>query len=316
MNPNRSLSQMPQSVTGMINVIKPSGITSMDVVRRVRKASGMRRVGHSGTLDPLASGVMIVAFGIATRLLEYITQLNKGYNAVIELGTSTTTYDGEGEILDSVSGITPNESDIKLAIQNLKGRQSQIPPMYSAIKINGNRLYELARKGITIERPPRSVDLHDASISNFEYPELELEITCSKGFYVRTFANDLGEDLGTGAYLKELVRTSVGPFHISDSLKLDFVEKNLSDNKPEAIIHAMERCLDPIQKLKLEPHEVEKVRNGISIPAENDHIPQSGRFISMALTGEGDLAAIMRLHEKELCWKPEKVFHDQMPKKY
>ena len=305
---------MAQSINGIINVNKPPGITSMDVIRRIRQASGVRRVGHSGTLDPLASGVMVVALGVAARLLEYVTEFNKSYAAKIELGKSTDTYDGEGEILSSELKVMVSDSDVRSAIQTFKGTQSQIPPMHSAIKVNGIKLYDLARKGITIDRAPRLVNLYDAYISDFKSPELDLQITCSKGFYVRTFANDLGIQLGCGAYLKELVRTSVGKFNIEDSLSLDFIETNLQKNKSRILLQKLETVLDPIPKLRLDFDETKKVQNGISIPAVGNHTAATDSHIAMALTEKGKLIAVMRLNEEELIWKPEKVFHDQMQK--
>ena len=305
---------MAQSINGIINVNKPPGITSMDVIRRIRQASGVRRVGHSGTLDPLASGVMVVALGVAARLLEYVTEFNKSYAAKIELGKSTDTYDGEGEILSSELKVMVSDSDVRSAIQTFKGTQSQIPPMHSAIKVNGIKLYDLARKGITIDRAPRLVNLYDAYISDFKSPELDLQITCSKGFYVRTFANDLGIQLGCGAYLKELVRTSVGKFNIEDSLSLDFIETNLQKNKSKILLQKLETVLDPIPKLRLDFDETKKVQNGISIPAVGNHTAATDSHIAMALTEKGKLIAVMRLNEEELIWKPEKVFHDQMQK--
>ena len=305
---------MAQSINGIINVNKPPGITSMDVIRRIRRASGVRRVGHSGTLDPLASGVMVVALGVAARLLEYVTEFNKSYAAKIELGKSTDTYDGEGEILSSELKVMVSDSDVRSAIQTFKGTQSQIPPMHSAIKVNGIKLYDLARKGITIDRAPRLVNLYDAYISDFKSPELDLQITCSKGFYVRTFANDLGIQLGCGAYLKELVRTSVGKFNIEDSLSLDFIETNLQKNKSRILLQNLETVLDPIPKLRLDFDETKKVQNGISIPAVGNHKAATNSHIAMALTEKGKLIAVMRLNEEELIWKPEKVFHDQMQK--
>jgi tRNA pseudouridine55 synthase len=257
---------------------------------------------------------MVVALGVATRLLEYVTEFNKSYAAKIELGKSTDTYDGEGKILNSELEVSVSDSDVRSAIQTLTGAQSQIPPMHSAIKVNGVKLYDLARKGITIDRAPRLVNLYDAYISDFKSPDLELQLTCSKGFYVRAFANDLGIQLGCGAYLKELVRTSVGKFNIENSLNLDFIETNLQKNKSRILLHTLETVLDPIPKLQLDFDEAEKVQTGISIPAEGNHRAVTNSPISMALTEKGKLVAIMRLNEEELIWKPEKVFHDQMQK--
>jgi len=300
---------MSKNISGIINVTKPPGITSMDMVRRIRKASGLRRVGHSGTLDPLAGGVMVVALGAATRLLEYITDADKTYSAVIEIGKRTDTYDGEGTVLDIISDLSVNESEIRSAIKKLKACRYQIPPMHSAIKVNGAKLYELARKGVSIKRAPRPVILYDASISNFESPNIKMEINCSKGFYVRTFANDLGIQLETGAYLKKLIRTSIGKFNIVDSSPLELVQEKLKTNKWEEVVQDVETSLDPIHKLHLSPEETTKVRNGIPIPAENTENPES---IAMALRNDGRMIAIMRLNEQESIWHPEKVFHDQM----
>jgi tRNA pseudouridine55 synthase len=257
---------------------------------------------------------MVVALGAAARLLEYVTEFNKSYAAKIELGKSTDTYDGEGKILNSELKVMVSDSDVRSAIQTFKGTQSQIPPMHSAIKVNGIKLYDLARKGITIDRAPRLVNLYDAYISDFKSPELDLQITCSKGFYVRTFANDLGIQLGCGAYLKELVRTSVGKFNIEDSLSLDFIETNLQKNKSRILLQKLETVLDPIPKLRLDFDETKKVQNGISIPAVGNHKAATNSHIAMALTEKGKLIAVMRLNEEELIWKPEKVFHDQMQK--
>ena len=281
------------------------------MVRRIRKASGLRRVGHSGTLDPLAGGVMVVALGAATRLLEYITNADKTYSALIEIGKRTDTYDGEGTVLDVISDLSVNESEIRSAIKKLKACRYQIPPMHSAIKVKGVRLYELARKGISIDRSPRSVVLYDASISNFELPDIKLDIKCSKGFYVRTFANDLGIHLGTGAYLKKLVRTSIGDFKIIDSSCLDLVEEELTNHRWKTVVQNMETALDPIQKLHLTADETAKVQNGISIPVEPHINVETMQPISMALRSDGSMLAIMRLNEEESIWHPEKVFHDQ-----
>ena len=243
--------------------------------------------------------------------MEYITDADKTYNATIELGKSTDTYDGEGMVTDVVPDLSVNEFDIQSSIEALKGSQTQIPPMHSAIKVKGVRLYELARKGISIDRSPRSVVLYDASISNFELPDIKLDIKCSKGFYVRTFANDLGIHLGTGAYLKKLVRTSIGDFKIIDSSCLDLVEEELTNHRWKTVVQNMETALDPIQKLHLTADETAKVQNGISIPVEPHINVETMQPISMALRSDGSMLAIMRLNEEESIWHPEKVFHDQ-----
>ena len=201
-------------INGIINIDKPSGITSMDVVRKIRSASGVKKVGHGGTLDPISTGVIPVAIGKATRLLEYFLMSNKSYIARIHFGKTTDTFDSEGEIISTKVDPPLDINVIEKTMNSFRGEIEQTQPPFSAIKKNGRRLYELARRGIDTYIEPRNVTVNEIKIINYEPPILDLFIRCGKGFYVRSLANDLGKILGCGGYLNDLKRTSLGNFEI------------------------------------------------------------------------------------------------------
>jgi tRNA pseudouridine55 synthase len=206
--------------TGLLAIDKPVGPTSHDVVRLVRRLIGIRRIGHTGTLDPAASGLLVLCIGRATRLAEYLTGQSKSYIAGIQLGQETTTYDKEGEI----TGETPvhvTREQLLQALDQFQGDIRQVPPMYSAVKVAGQPLYRLARQGKIVERPSRQVTIHHLSLNQWKSPFLELTIDCSSGTYIRSIAHDLGQILGCGGYLADLRRTRVGDFLIEDALSLE-----------------------------------------------------------------------------------------------
>ena len=198
-------------------VDKPSGWTSFDVVNKIRAATGIRRVGHAGTLDPLATGLLIVCTGRKTKELARFTGLDKTYAAVIMLGATTESYDAAMPVSNQrdVSGLS--EEAIRSAVGSFLGRQMQLPPMWSAVKVGGRRLYRYARKGQTVTRPPRDIEIHSITVDRIELPEVAVTVTCSKGTYIRTLAHDIGARLGCGAYLGGLRRTAIGPFRIEDA---------------------------------------------------------------------------------------------------
>jgi tRNA pseudouridine55 synthase len=210
---------------GVLLIDKPSGMTSHDVVDRVRHKLKMKRVGHAGTLDPNATGLMIVLVGKATKLSQYLMGLDKVYEGVIALGASTTTQDGEGEILQEHPVPELTKDQLESAMAEFVGDQYQTPPMFSAKKIDGVPLYKLARKGQTVEREPRFIHVGKFTLDNWDSPEIEFTLACSKGTYVRTIANDLGDKLGCGGYLKELRRTDIERFKIEDSIELEAFEE-------------------------------------------------------------------------------------------
>ena len=185
---------------GILNVDKPGGITSHDAVNAVRRISGIRKVGHAGALDPLATGVLIICIGRATRLAEYLTASDKSYRATVRLGVETDTHDADGRIIRTGSSV-PEQDEVSAAFEKFRGSIQQIPPMYSAIKRQGKPLYKLAREGITVEREPRSAEISYLEITEWSTPFFSFEVTCSAGTYVRSLVHDLGQSLGCGAHL-------------------------------------------------------------------------------------------------------------------
>jgi tRNA pseudouridine55 synthase len=210
---------------GWIVIDKPGGWTSHDVVSRVRRILGERRVGHAGTLDPAAVGVLPIAVGLATRTVEYLAGADKAYRAEITFGLETDSADGDGVLIGAPKAVNFGETQLRGALRGFAGPQEQVPPMHSALKVDGKRLYELARAGEEIEVQPRSIVIHAIDLVDWSTPVATVDITCSKGTYVRSIARDLGRRLGCGAYLSNLVRTSTGPFGLCDAMRLNELEE-------------------------------------------------------------------------------------------
>lgn len=213
-------------MNGILNIDKPAGITSFDVVRKIRYLTGVKKVGHSGTLDPFATGVLLVFIGReATKNISKFADMEKEYYAKIKLGEKTDTADLTGKVIKEVLIPELSISQIESVFQNFIGKIQQIPPMYSAVKKNGIRLYKLARKGEIIEREPRIVEIKELKLQKYEEPFLEFSALVSKGTYIRTLAEDIAEKLGTVGHLVELRRIRIGDFHIKDALKLDELDR-------------------------------------------------------------------------------------------
>ncbi len=206
-------------MNGIINVYKEGGYTSHDVVARLRGILGIRRIGHTGTLDPAAEGVLPVCVGRSTVLSDIIADGEKVYEAVLLLGLETDTYDLEGKVI-SEREVTCREDEVISRIAGFVGTQEQLPPMYSAVKVGGKKLYELARKGISVERKPRTITIKEITITDISLPRVTLTITCSKGTYIRTLMHDIGEALGCGGCMAKLVRTGVGSFRVGDAHRI------------------------------------------------------------------------------------------------
>ncbi|MEW6686233.1 MAG: tRNA pseudouridine(55) synthase TruB [Candidatus Edwardsbacteria bacterium] len=210
-----------KNMNGWLIVDKPKGWTSFDVVAKIRGITKERKVGHTGTLDPQATGVLIIALGKATKLIQFIAQTDKEYLATIRLGITTDTFDSEGKILKTKEAPQLSRNKIEEVLSQFRGEIEQLPPMFSAIKSQGKKLYQLARKGITVERKSRKVKIKKLQIENIDLPFLTLRIECSKGTYIRSLANDLGEKLGCGAYLHQLVRLRAGQFRLEQAVKME-----------------------------------------------------------------------------------------------
>ena len=225
---------------GMMTIYKEAGYTSSDVVARLRGILHMRKIGHTGTLDPDAEGVLPVCLGIGTKLCELIADRDKEYVAVMRLGTVTDTQDMSGEVLSQISDNEVcrlvTEKELSDAVSSFRGVIRQIPPMYSAVKVNGKRLYELARQGKTVERKEREITIHELEITKVALPLVTMRIRCSKGTYIRTLCHDLGQKLGTGAAMEHLLRTRVGQFDLDHAITLDEAEAIMKSDTPDRIL--------------------------------------------------------------------------------
>ena len=210
---------------GTIAVRKEKGYTSHDVVAKLRGILHMKKIGHTGTLDPDAEGVLPVVLGKATKLAEFLTDKDKTYEAVLHLGLETDTQDMTGTVLKELP-VSVTEEQVRAAVSSFLGEQQQIPPMYSALKVNGRKLYEIAREGKTVERKPRTVFFHSIEIQDMELPLVKISVTCSRGTYIRTLCHDIGKKLGCGACMEELVRTRSGQFRLEDSLTLEEIREH------------------------------------------------------------------------------------------
>ncbi|WP_416176362.1 tRNA pseudouridine(55) synthase TruB [Clostridium sp.] len=247
-------------MNGILNINKPKGMTSFDVVKKVKSICNMKRVGHTGTLDPGASGVLPICIGRATKLVDYIMEGSKTYVATLKLGVVTDTYDKYGKIVFE-SNLDVNEKEIIDSIMSFKGNISQIPPMYSALKVNGKRLYELARKGIKVERKTRNITIYSIDILKVDLPYVKFEVKCSKGTYIRSLCHDIGQKLGCGGTMWELLRTHSGGFDISDSISvLDLNEVNVFQH-----LIPMDMALEGYPCVHIEDNFKKHVLNGLPI---------------------------------------------------
>lgn len=251
---------------GILNINKPVGITSFDAVRKVRSILKIKRVGHTGTLDPGASGVLPICIGGATKFVDYIMEGKKTYIAELRLGITTDTYDKYGKVV-SESHVELDKEQIINVIMNFVGDIEQIPPMYSAIKVNGKRLYELARKGIEVERKSRSITIYSIDILNFNLPYIKLKIQCSKGTYIRSLCYDIGKKLGCGGTMWSLERTHTGEFDISDSIPV----LELSTEKIFNNLTPVDRALNKYPPVYIEDNFKKKILNGVIIK-DNDFL--------------------------------------------
>lgn len=262
---------------GVINVHKPVGMTSSDVVVWVRKHLNTRKVGHTGTLDPEVNGVLPICVGRATRLAEYLTNQGKSYRAEITFGIVTDTQDAQGEILHSIKPEI-NEDDFLKILPQFMGSIQQIPPMYSAVRHQGKHLYDLARQGIEVERVPRTINIRRLEFFSWqegEYPKAIFEVDCSKGTYIRTLCQDLGDALGCGAHMSKLVRLRSGPFRLEESWTLEQISEAIMNGRDDFLI-SMDRVLD-LPRIELTPERAEAFRHGL---------PTSQRGLSGAMLPE------------------------------
>lgn len=240
--------------SGIINVYKEAGYTSFDVVARLRGILKVKKIGHTGTLDPDATGVLPVCIGKATKVCDMLTDKDKVYECVMKLGVETDTYDMSGRILERKS-VTATEDDIVNTINSFVGDIMQVPPMYSALKVNGKKLYELAREGKEIERKARPVTIFSIDILEINVPEVTIRIHCSKGTYIRSLCHDIGEKLGCGCAMKSLIRTRVSMFDISDARTLDEIERIAKNGNIQGIMLPIDQVFEGMRTVFVVPTE-------------------------------------------------------------
>jgi tRNA pseudouridine55 synthase len=290
-------------VSGVLVLDKPIGLTSHDVVQIVRRGTGIRRAGHTGTLDPRASGVLVILIGPAVRLSEYVAASDKRYQATLRMGASTDTYDSEGQVTDSTSIVDLSEEQFNAILQQFVGEMEQIPPPYSAVKVKGRRAYEIAREGEEVDLEPRIVNVYSLDVLEWAPPEAVIDVYCSSGTYVRSLANDLGKALGTGAHLIGLRRTKSGRFTLRDAVPLRRLQEAFdAGNWYRFLIPAAEALAD-WQMIELDADQVELVRHGHRVPAD----PEAKGW-ARGVSQQGDLVALMEIDEETREWQPKKVF--------
>lgn len=291
---------------GIIVIRKEKGYTSHDVVARLRGILHMKKIGHTGTLDPEAEGVLPVALGKATRLVDMITEKEKTYEAVMRLGVVTDTQDMTGTVLRQEEiTVTPEETEEALA--SFVGEQMQIPPMYSALKVNGKKLYELAREGKTVERKARPVHFFEIRLLEMELPLVRFRVTCSKGTYIRTLCHDIGEKLGCGAAMESLLRTRVGRFELKDSLTLSQVEEAVADGTVEEKILGIEEALKEYSGVFCTKTGDRLLANGN--PLDQNFVSEASKegWIRMHFS-DGSFAGIYQWDERRGRYYPVKMF--------
>ena len=271
----------------IINLNKPPGITSRQAVTKVQRLLGAKKAGHAGTLDPQATGVLLICLNEATKVTRFLLNMDKQYKARVKLGERTDTYDAGGKVIEKKDISFLSETDLFDTVQKFKGLIQQKPPMYSAVKIEGKTLYKLARKGIEIDRPDRTVHIYDIAITSIDLPYFEVTISCSKGTYIRSLCDDIGISLGTGAHMTALERTAVGFFNIRNSFSFDDLLT------AGAQFYSIDQALDNLPEIVLDDSAYRKARNGVKVFLESIS-PHNGEFVRMKDPG-GKLFAIGRV---------------------
>lgn len=307
-------------VNGIVNVYKEKGFTSFDVVAKMRGIFHQKKIGHTGTLDPDAEGVLPVCLGKATRVCDLLTDKDKVYEAVLLLGQATDTQDISGEVLQTAE-VNHTEAEVRLVIDGFVGVQKQIPPMYSALKVNGQKLCDLARKGIEVERKARNIEIFSIEILKIELPEVTMRVHCSKGTYIRTLCNDIGEKLGCFGCMKSLLRTKVDLFEIDNALKLSQIERFVQADDmsfvdsidsvflkyPKGIAQEIShKLLYNGNRIPQNFVDLESDRDAKVLGFEKSSDEDADKLLRM-YDWKGQFIGIYRLTEQE-DWKPVKVF--------
>jgi tRNA pseudouridine55 synthase len=302
-----SNNQLQGQIDGVLNISKPSGATSMDVVRSIKKWTKQKRVGHGGTLDPLATGVLPICFGKATRLMEYLVDSPKTYHTRLKLGITTDTYDIDGEVTSTKDPSYVTQQMLEDVLGSFMGNLEQVPPMYSALKHEGTRLYKLARDGIEIERPSRSVRIDSIIMTTWDPPFFEIKVQCGKGMYVRSLSHDIGELLKCGATVVALTRLQSGPFHLNESVSLETIQQTITTNASWiSYIKPADLLVQHLQHTVVTEGRESLIKNGRPFSLENIELvdlERPWRIYGLA----GNFLAIATYDKSTGLWHPSKV---------
>lgn len=291
-------------VSGVLVVDKPIGLTSHDVVQIIRRGTGIRRAGHTGTLDPRASGVLVVLVGPAVRLSEYVSASDKRYQATIRLGTATDTYDADGTFTTPTISVDDITEDLFTEIlEKFIGTIEQVPPPYSAVKVKGRKAYEMARQGQEVDLEPRTIQVYSLEVLEWAPPEVVIDVYCSSGTYVRSLAHDLGRELGCGAYLIGLRRTKSGRFTLRDAVPMRRLQEAFTAGDWYRHLIPAAEALADWPMVELDADQVELVRHGHRVAAD----PGSKGW-ARGVSQQGDLVALLEIDPETLEWQPKKVF--------
>lgn len=290
-------------INGIINVYKEKGYTSHDVVAKLRGILKQKKIGHTGTLDPDAEGVLPVCLGKGTKLCSLLTDKRKTYEAVLHLGIETDTQDITGQILNE-HPVLCSEEEVRACIKSFLGDQMQVPPMYSALKVQGKKLYELAREGIEVERKARPVTFYEIQILSVSLPYVVFSVTCSKGTYIRTLCHDIGRKLGCGGCMEKLLRTRVERFDIQDSLKLSQIESLVQEDRIMEHVLSVEDMFGEIPVYRAEADFDKLLQNGNPVPCKEKKPAERVRMY----TSTGVFIGLYRYREEKQQYKPETIF--------
>ena len=294
---------------GIINIHKEAGFTSHDVVAKMRGICGQKKIGHTGTLDPQATGVLPVCLGSATKLCDMLTDKDKEYVAELLLGQSTDTQDVTGQIL-SEAPVNVSEDEVRSAVMSFVGDYNQIPPMYSALKVNGKKLYELAREGKEVERKARPVSILEIEILDIKLPVVKMRVACSKGTYIRTLCADIGEKLGCGGTMKSLVRTRVGSFSLDNAVTLGQLQAFKDNGEIEKAVLPVDCCFGECPALHVQEQWRKLLENGNSIypnQTVEGHTHPNGQWVKI-YREDGSFAGIYAYDKGRKWYKPVKMF--------
>lgn len=306
---------------GILNINKPWGETSFSLVAMVKRLTGERRVGHAGTLDPAATGVLPICLGQGTRVVEFLVDATKTYRAEIELGVTTDTYDASGRIIQRGDPSGISQGGLESALASFRGLIRQIPPMYSAVKYRGKPLYKLARAGITVERRSRLAKIHRLELVDWQPPVVTIEVVCGKGTYIRTLAYDLGQVLGCGAYLKSLVRLRCGLFDIGDAVSVPQLEDAFHYGYWQNLVYPIDSVLLHYAAVVVSDDDRQNISNGRPLVLGNGDGGEGSGYLEQYIAAgsscenrrrvyalDGHFLGVIRFNLERRQWQPEKVF--------